>query len=81
MFYYYLLPNFIEKLLKECNNNGNMALYGVFLELYYKRNLFYISFLSLFFNIRIGLIFIFITFCLFLQSYMKWKNIIYKYII
>jgi len=52
MFYYFLLPNFIEKLLQMCNNIGNIALHGMFLDLYYKHNLFYISLLSLFFMPR-----------------------------
>jgi hypothetical protein len=81
MFYYFLLPNFIEKLLTISNNHGNMALYGVFLDLYYKRNLFYISLLSLFFfyffYIHIGVVFCGITFYSFFQSYMKWKKVIY----
>ena len=81
MFYYFLLPNFIENLLTISNNHGNMALHGVFLHLYNKRNLFYISLLSLFFfyfnYIHIGVVFCSITFFLFFKSYMKWKNVIY----
>jgi len=81
MFYYFLLPNFIENLLTISNNHGNMALHGVFLDLYNKRNLFYISLLSLFFfyfnYIHIGVVFCSITFFLFFKSYMKWKNVIY----
>ena len=80
MFYYFFIPNFIEKLLYITNNAGNMALHGICLELYYKRNLLYISLLSLFFfyfyYLYIGIIFVSITFYSFLKSYMKWKNII-----
>lgn len=77
MFLFFLLPNFIEQLLRISNSAGNMALHGIFLELYYKRNLFYLSLLSLFFfYIQLGVILVFVSFCLFLQSYIKWKKII-----
>jgi hypothetical protein len=81
MFYYFLLPNYIEQLLHISNSEGNMALHGVFLDIYNKRNFFYISLLSLpilyyYNNMRIGVISVFVTFCLFLQTYLKWKKII-----
>ena len=43
MFYSLAIPSVVEQLLKITNNSGNMGLHGIFLELYYKRNLFYIS--------------------------------------
>lgn len=80
MFLFFFLPNFIEQLLRISNSTGNMALYGIFLELYNKRNLFYVSLFSLiflyFYNIQLGVILVFVSFCLFLQSYIKWKKII-----
>ena len=81
MFYLFLLPNFIEQLLRISNSAGNMALNGIFFDLYNKRNLFYVSLLSLpvvyyYNNIQLGVILIFVTFCLFLQTYIKWKKII-----
>ena len=81
MFYSLAIPSVVEQLLKITNNSGNMGLHGIFLELYYKRNLFYISLFSLigfyFLNyLYIGAILVFVSFCLFLQSYMKWKKVI-----
>ena len=75
-----MIPSVVEQLLKITNNSGNMGLNGVFLELYYKRNLFYFSVFSLvgfyFLNcLYIGFIFVCIAFLLFFQSYTKWKSV------
>jgi hypothetical protein len=82
MFYILLIPGFIEKLYRITNNNGNMALNGICLELYIKRNLFYLSlfvfFVCFIFKIYHHILsyFIFSSFILFFHSYLKWKQIL-----
>lgn len=82
MFYNYLLPNFIEQLLHITNNVGNIALNGIFLELYYKRNLFYFSLFVFFlcyilnFYYYIPLIFVFLSLNILARSYYKWKQVL-----
>ena len=42
-----LIPFYIEIILIETTKNGNMGLHGLYLSLYYKRNLVYVSTLFL----------------------------------
>jgi hypothetical protein len=82
MFYILLIPGFIEELLSINNKIGNIALYGICLELYIKRNLFYLSLFIFFvfyiFKIYyyIFLFFVFLSFNLFANCYLKWKEIL-----
>jgi hypothetical protein len=76
-----LIPFNSEHLLEIYQGNGNMALYGVHLEIYYKRNLFYISVITLplfylFKYTYFGLLFLLLSFFLFLRSCYKWKEIL-----
>ena len=86
MFYILFIPGFIEELYRVFNNNGNMALCGVCLDLYNKRNLFYISlfvFLVCYiykFYYHILLFFVFLFFILFANSYYKWKQVLQMYL-
>ena len=43
MFFILIIPGYLEYLIKNFNNCGNPALPGIFLRLYYNRNLFYFS--------------------------------------
>ncbi len=76
-----LLPKQIEKILEIYQAKGNMGLYGVFLSIYYCRNIFWTTIglflLSLFLNAMCGLK-IFIGICLGL-FYIKYLTCIKKY--
>jgi hypothetical protein len=81
LFILLLIPNNIEFLLQNENNNGNIVLHGIYLDIYYKRNLFYLSLLinilSYFLNLIIYGFFINILFlCLFIYTINKWSDII-----
>lgn len=77
MLFTLIIPGNLEILYCEANNSGNMGFAGIFLELYYKRNLFYLSFLTyLFFNAYIGLFITTFTLFLFIKSYYRWKKFI-----
>ena len=76
-----LVPFNIEYLLEIYQGNGNMALYGVNLEIYYKRNLLYIAVIvfPLFYIFKytyFGLLFLLVSFFLFFRSCYKWKEIL-----
>ena len=66
-----LIPSNIEYLLQVSSNQGNMAFNGVFLEIYYNRNLLYISIPLLYFNYA----WIFFIFCFYkyASSCYKWS--------
>jgi len=72
MFLALIIPGNIEEILKITNRQGNMAWNGIFLDLYNKRNLFYLSLLLLFFSYY-NLIFVFGFLYLFYNTYNKWK--------
>ena len=81
LFILLLIPNNIEFLLQNENNNENIVLHGIYLDIYYKRNLFYLSLLintlSYFLNLIIYGFFINILFlCLFIYTINKWSDII-----
>ena len=76
-----LIPFNSEKLLTITERNSNIALYGIHLEIYYKRNLLYIS--SILFAIcyllkyaYYGLTFFLLSLLLFLNSCNKWKVVL-----
>jgi len=79
----FLIPSNIEKCLKVSQNDGNIAINGVCLDIYNKRNLFYFSlfllFLSFIYKIIYIRIFFMITtllmFYLFYDTCNKWKFI------
>jgi len=71
MFVALIIPGNIELTLEYTNRIGNIAYHGIFLDLYNKRNLFYLSFLLLFFSYY-NLIFVFGFLYLFYSTYLKW---------
>lgn len=78
---FFLIPFNVETAIHESSKCGNMALNGVFLDIYYKRNLFYFTvpllISSYFFKYFLfGLALSFFSFFLYLQSCNKW----YKYL-
>jgi len=78
-----LLPFTSETLLKYCERNGNMGLYGLHLEIYYKRNIFYASSLLLpvFYVLKYtyyGIALFLFSLFLFLNSCYKWREILNK---
>jgi hypothetical protein len=81
MFLTLLFPGNIEYIISYFTNNGNMALTGIFLGLYYKRNLFYftiiISPFSFIYNYMIyNLFFTLLSLFLFYNYYCEWKGAI-----
>lgn len=74
----FLFPGYVEYILNEYQNCGNMGLYGVYLDVYYKRNLFYSSFIissfSFLFNFYLfGTFYFFISLYLFCKTLHKWS--------
>ena len=77
-----LIPFNIEYLLNKTRDNGNMALNGVYLDIYNKRNLFYFSLpimcLSHINNCIIpGLLYSVLTLALFTYSVYKWHDFLF----
>ena len=62
---FFLIPGNIEKFMKESENNGNIAINGVCLDIYYKRNLFYFSLFLLISSIIYKIIYL-ISFSIFI---------------
>ena len=78
-----LIPCNIEFLLNATQSSGNMGLNGVYLDLYYKRNLFYFSSLAIlpcyFFKCAyIGVLAGTLSLCFFINSCYKWRDVIFK---
>jgi hypothetical protein len=76
-----ITPFNIEHALVQTSNDGNMALHGVCLEIYYKRNLVYFSIpifiLSCAFNYSIyGLFLLIFSLLNFIYSCNKWSGIL-----
>jgi hypothetical protein len=74
-----LIPGNIDYLLDKTRDHGNMALNGVYLDIYNKRNLFYFSLpilcLTYVHNCTIiGLLFSGLTLALFTSSVYKWQH-------
>lgn len=78
---FFLIPFNAETALYQSSKCGNMGLNGIFLDIYYKRNLFYLSvplLISSYFlrYFVFGMALSFFSFFLYLQSCNKW----YKYL-
>lgn len=76
----FLIPGFLEQLIAQSINCGNMGIYGVLLDYYNKRNLLYFSLFILFLcyleNLMLyGWIFLLITFLIYLYTCIKWMRI------
>jgi len=77
-----LVPYIVEVYLRQTCCTGNMALNGVWLDIYYKRNTFYLSLIILFLSyilnyVYYGSILVFISLCLYINTCNKW----YKYLV
>jgi hypothetical protein len=77
-----LIPFNAENILQACNRIGNMGLYGVFLDIYNKRNMLYFSLTLLFIeyinNYTIYcLLLVLLSFAAFINSCIKWSGIIF----
>jgi len=80
MLVYLLCPGIVEYLLHKCESVGNMGLYGVYVDIYRKRNLVYFSptFVGLgyyFGNAYIGISAICMCIGLFVYTCNKWRVI------
>lgn len=78
-----LIPGNVEYLLDKTRDHGNMALNGVYLDIYNKRNLFYFSLpiicLGYINNCTIpGLLFSGLTLGLFSSSVYKWREFLFS---
>jgi hypothetical protein len=77
-----LAPGNIEDLLDKTRDHGNMALNGVYLDIYNKRNLFYFSLpvmcISYINNCAVpGLLYSGLTLTLFTYSVYKWREFLF----
>jgi hypothetical protein len=80
---YFLIPGNVEQFLNYSNSVGNMGIYGIFLGIYNKRNLFYLSsllfLLTYLFNYYyLSVFFIICTFfslLLYIKTCFDWKFI------
>jgi hypothetical protein len=77
-----LTPGNIEYLLDETRDHGNMALNGIYLDIYNKRNLFYFSLpvmcISYVNNCTVpGLLYSGLTLTLFTYSVYKWREFLF----
>jgi hypothetical protein len=78
-----LTPGNIGYLLDKTRDHGNMALNGIYLDIYNKRNLFYFSlpvmYLSYINNCTIpGLLYSGVTLGLFTSSVYKWRDFLFS---
>lgn len=76
-----LMPGYVELFLIQCENGGNMGLYGVFVDIYRKRNLLYFSagifLVSCLYNyLYYGFAFYLFSVFLFFNTYNTWSPII-----
>jgi hypothetical protein len=76
-----LIPGYVELFLIQFENCGNMGLYGVFLDIYVKRNCLYFStgvlLVSYFYNLAYyGLILYLCSVAWFLHTFHSWSKLI-----
>ena len=76
-----IIPRNVETLLQL--TSGNMGLHGVYLEVYYKRNLLYISLLALlpcylFGYMNYSVAFVLFALFIYFKSCWGWREIIFK---
>ena len=82
LFLLLVLPFNVEFLLHSANSQGNMGLYGVYLEIYRSRNILYFSLLVLLLcscfskYIYYGLLAFIVSLYVFFKSVNNWKTII-----
>jgi len=77
------IPFNVEYALNLASNSGNIGLHGVFLEIYRKRNILYLSFPVLFISYRYnylfyGMIFTLFSLYFYIKSCCKWFSIIHN---
>ena len=86
LFILLVLPFNMELLLHNANNQGNMGLYGVYLEIYRTRNILYFTlsllFISFFYGyVNYALLAVIASLYVFLKVISKWKPILLHNII
>ena len=62
---YFISPFYLEYILEMTSNKGNMELYGLYLGLYYKRNLLYLSSFLLFISYLFSYKYLLFSSCIF----------------
>ena len=77
-----IIPYNAEKILQACNRLGNMALYGIFLDIYNKRNIYYFSITLLFIeyinnHTMYCILLVLLSLAAFINSCIKWSDIIF----
>jgi hypothetical protein len=77
-----VIPYNAERILQACNAIGNMALYGIFLDIYNKRNIYYFSLTLLFIEYTNNytiycLLLVLLSLYAFINSCIKWSDIIF----
>ncbi len=77
-----LAPYYVEHYLQVTRNIGNMALHGIFLDIYNKRNLFYFSLTLLFIEYISNytmycLVLVLLSLIAFISCFNRWSNIIF----
>ena len=77
-----IIPFNAEKILQACNSIGNMALYGIFLDIYNKRNIYYFSLTLLFIeyinnHTMYCILLVLLSLAAFINSCIKWSGIIF----
>jgi len=77
-----LAPYYVEHYLQVTRNIGNMALHGIFLDIYNKRNLFYFSLTLLFIEYinnytMYCLLLVLLSLIAFINCFNRWSNIIF----
>ena len=82
MLLYFLMPGHLEYLLQSVNNRGNMGLYGVYNDIYIKRNVLYSSpiyiIVTHYYGYPLYGIFVFIlVLASFVHTCNKWKDVIF----
>lgn len=82
---FFLSPYIIEHYLQVTQNMGIMALHGVFLDIYKKRNLFYFSLTLLFIEYVNNhtiycMLLVLLSLIIYITSCIKWNNIFLYYI-
>jgi len=84
--FYFMLslsaPYYVEHYLQVSQNIGNMALHGIFLDIYNKRNLFYFSLTLLFIeyinnHTTYCLLLVLLSFIAFINCCNKWRTVIF----
>ena len=78
-----LMPGYVEIFLTQFENSGNMGLYGVFLDIYIKRNWLYFSTGVLIVSypcnfVYYGFLFYLGSELVFLHTFNKWSKLIVK---